>query len=190
VVDDVNDPVALVDVPDGDFSHASFPVLQDDVFPFHHDPEFAAGDGGQFGCSVAFLYEACELFGVEAAGYYMIGEDARERRFIPGFYERFHRAFGQPIKCFVGWGEDRKRACAFERFHQAGGFYGGYQGPMIHRIDRVLHDVFGRIHGRAADFDGLFLSERSVDEQGGNEQQTDRFFLEIEIVISVRYYCI
>ena len=64
-------------------------LWRNDVLDDVDDP--IAGDGGRFGCSAAFLYETCELFGAEAAGHYMIGEDA----------------FGQHIKCVIGWGEDR-----------------------------------------------------------------------------------
>ena len=94
---------------------------------------------------------AGDLAGGDAAGDDVIGQDAGQRGLILGLDQRLDGAGGKPGEGGVGRREDGERTLARQRVDQAGGLDRGDQRGVVLRIDRVLDDVLGRIHGGAAD---------------------------------------
>ena len=91
-----------------------------------------------------------DLLRGDAAGNDMIGQDLGQRRLVLGLHQIIDRAGGELAERGVGRREHGEGPLARQRVDQAGGLDRGDQGRVILRIDRILNDVAGRIHGGAA----------------------------------------
>src|ERR1700753_2856309 len=98
--------IALVDILYRYLGHTTFFILQPDLVSLHHHPELTARDGRQFCCAITRLYLCSQFPGVQAAGYDMVSEDAREGSLIFGFDEVIDSAFRQLVEGFISGSED------------------------------------------------------------------------------------
>ena len=147
-VDDVDDAVGLEDVGRGDGGHAALGVGEHDVAAGHGGGEVFALNGLEGGFAAALLDHGCELFGADAAGDDVVGEDLVEGVFVLRLDEGVDGAGGEFGEGVVGGREDGEGAGAVERVDEAGGLDGCDEGLVDGRVDCVLDDGLGGIHGR------------------------------------------
>ena len=93
----------------------------------------------------------------------MIGQDLVERSLVLGLDQVVHGSVRQLGEGFVGRRKDRERPLARQRVDEPTGLDRGDERRVVLRVDRVLDDVPGRIHGRPAD--------HRIGDGGGRERQ-------------------
>ena len=129
-VDDVDDAVRLEYVRGGDGGHAAFGVGEHDLAAHHGDGEVFTLHGLEGGFTAAFLDHRFQLFGADAAGYDVVGEDLVEGVLVLRLEEGWDgvgRELGEGV---VGGSEDGEGAGAAERVDEAASFDGCDEGGV------------------------------------------------------------
>ena len=168
-VNDVNHAVGLDHVVGGNVGDVALRVFEQDVvFAIHRHRELFARDGGEHRFALAGFDLLGEFLERQVTSHDVVGQDLRERVLVLRFHEVFHRAGREFAKRRVRRGEDRERARALQRVHEAGCLDGGHERRVIFGVHGVLNDVFGREHVFAAN-DNSAVSEGHGGGQGQHE---------------------
>lgn len=177
-VDDVDDAVGLEDIGCGDGGHAALGVGEHDLAAGHGCGEVFALDGLESGFAAALFNHSRELPGADSAGYYVVGEDFVEGFFIFWLDEGVDGAGRELGESIVGWSEDGEWAGAVECVDEASRFDGCDEGLVDRRVDGVLDDGFGGVHGGPTDgWVGLGVSGYRGDGESGCRQGGEKCLL-------------
>ncbi len=101
--------------------------------------------------AVSFFDHGFQLFGTDAAGYDVVGEDLVEGILVFRLEEGWDGVGGEFGEGVIRGSEDGKGAGAAECVDEAAGFDGCDEGGVDGRVRCVLHDGLGGIHLGAAD---------------------------------------
>ena len=149
-VDDVNDAVRLEHICRGDCGHAALSVGQHDLAAGHRGGEVFALYGLEGGFAAARFDHLGKLFRADLAGNDVVGEDLDEGILVLRLDEGFDGAGRKLGKGVIGWREDGEGSGAVEGVNQTAGLDGCDEGLVDRRVDCVLDDGLGGVHGGSA----------------------------------------